>query len=218
MEYDCDCSCNCPIQDGCGETSDNSEMTLLGYGGYDWWSDFGDPNPGRMRFLEKQPTKPFSDYKDRPFPFDIFYSYFPEFENSPDYPATFIASAAKEARMFVRNSWCRELDGPDRLYALNLIVAHFSVLNKTRQTTLKGSATPGTGVFSGGDNGPGIVTSASVGGVNVSKGMMLQPKSYWEEFFYSTPYGRSFLAFMHQQTAGGLYYEGGDNFRAFLRP
>lgn len=182
-----------------------------------FWEDWNH-RPGSEEFLEKKPTVPFSDYRDVPFAFDAFYAFFPEFEGAEAYPQAFIAAAAKQARMFVRLSWCRELDGPDREYALALTVAHMAVVIKQRQASLLGSATPGQGAFSGMDGGPGVVTSASVGGVSVSKGMMVQPKNNWEEFFYQTPYGRTLMAFLGQCAPAGLFYEGGDNIASYLRP
>ena len=182
------------------------------------WNNLWNERPGSQKFLEDGKSPPFSDYKDLPFRFDIFFSFFPEFEKSEAYPVAFIAAAAKQARMFIRPSWCRELDGPDRDYALCLCVAHMAVLLKRQQAALNGSSVPGTGTFSGSDAGPGVVTSASVGGVSVSKGGMSQPRDFWEEFFYQTPYGRTLLAFLNQCVAAGFYYEGQENIAAYLRP
>lgn len=174
--------------------------------------------PGAQSFVEKQPCKPFSDYRDLPFSFQKFYALFPEFEGAEDYPQTLIASAAKQARFFVKPTWCRELDGPDRDYVLNLATAHFTVLLKKQQASLRGGSTPGMGAFAGADSGPGVVTSASVGGVSVTKTQLAQVKGYWEEFFYSTPYGRQMMVFLESCVAGGLYYEGAENPASWLRP
>lgn len=193
---------------------------LLGMGALNWndgynsWSH----RPGAQSFVEQQPCKPFSDYRDLPFDFEIFYSLFPEFKGSEDYPVPFIAAAAKQARMFVKPTWCRELDGPDRDYVLNLATAHIAVLLKKQQASLRGGTTPGVGAFAGADSGPGVVTSASVGGVSVTKTQLAQVKGFWEEWFYQTPYGRQMMVFLESCVAGGLYYEGGDNPANWLRP
>ncbi len=178
---------------------------------------------GRQSFKEKQDAPPFSDYVDRPFDFDLFYSFFPEFMppedgSTPTYSQSFLSAAAKQAAMFVRVSNCRELDGPDRLYAFNLCVAHMAVLLKRRQSALPGTSVQPTSAATGNmDAGPGVVTSASVGGVSVSKGQMMQPRNHWEEWYYQTPYGRDFLAFLSQKTAAGFYYEGEENIAFLLR-
>lgn len=181
---------------------------------YNSWSK----RPGAESFVEQQPCKPFSDYQDLPFDFDIFYSFFPEFKGAADYPPSAIAAAAKQARMFVKPTWCRELDGPDRLYVLNLATAHVAFLNKKEQAGLRGGATPGTGAFAGSDSGPGVVTSASVGGVSVTKTQLAQIKGFWEEWFYQTPYGRRMMVFLESCAPAGLYYEGGENPADWLRP
>lgn len=174
--------------------------------------------PGAEKFTEDQPCKPFSDYKDIPFRLDIFYSYFPEFKGAEQYPPSFVAAAAKQAGHMLKPTWCRELDGPDRAYAFNLVVAHVTVLMKKQQGGLAGGSTPGTGVFTGVDSGPGVVTSASVGGVSVSKTQIAQVKNFWEEYFYQTPYGRTLLMILENSAPVGFYYEGGENPASWLRP
>ena len=208
--------CDCPRRRVAPAASQDGElMSPFGMGPhYNSWN----LRPGADSFKETQPTAPFSDYRDLPFRFDVFYSIFPEFKGAADYPETLIAAAAKEARMYIRPSWCRELDGPDREYALNLATAHCAVLAKKRQAGLRGSATPGTGNFAGADAGPGVVTSASVGGVSVTKTQLAQVKNFWEEWFYQTAYGRQLLVFLSQSAPAGLYYEGGENPASWLRP
>lgn len=174
--------------------------------------------PGNEHFMEDRPCVPFSDVKDAPFNFDAFYALFPEFKKAVDYPQAMIAAAAKQARMFVKPSWCRELDGPEREYVYHLATAHLTVLLKKQQAGLNGSALPGTGNFAGADSGPGVVTSASVGGVSVTKTQLAQVRNFWEEWFYQTPYGRTMMVFLEQCACAGFYYEGGENPASWLRP
>lgn len=183
----------------------------------EWMQYWGNSHDGAQSFAEERPTTPFSDYRDKPFDFEVFYAFFPEFNGSETYPETFLSAVAKEAAMFVKPTWCRELDGDDRLYAYMLVVAHIAVLNKRQQVGLVGTATPGAGASAGMDTMPGVMTSASVGGVSVSKTGTMQPKSHWEAWFYQTPYGRTYLAFMEQESGPGLYYEGEDNIGFLLR-
>ena len=166
----------------------------------------------------------FSDYVDRPLDFEMFFSFFPEFnpegvaeDETAVYDLAFLSAAAKEAAVFCRPTNCRELDGPDKIYAFYLNVAHLAVLNKRQQTGLTGTATPGSGVTAGMDTMPGVMTSASVGGVSVTKTGITQPKNFWEEWYYQTPYGRKFLAFLEGKVAAGFYYEGEENIGMLLR-
>lgn len=183
----------------------------------DWMQFWGNSHDGAQHFAETQPCLPFSDYMDAPFDFELFFSFFPEFKDSPTYSLSFISAAAKEAAMYIKPTWCRELDGNDRLYAYFLIVSHIIVLNKRQQAGLVGTATPGSGVTAAMDTMPGVMTSASVGGVSVSKTGITNPKNFWEEWFYQTPYGRKYLTFMEQAVGAGLYYEGEENIGFLLR-
>ena len=189
-------------------------------GEFGWASPYNSWNrrPGNDHFMEERPCAPFSDVRDAPFNFDEFYSLFPEFKGSEDYSQALVAAAAKQARFFVKPSWCRELDGPERDYVYNLAVAHIACLLKKQQAGLNGSAIPGTGNFAGADAGPGVVTSASVGGVSVTKTQLSQIKSMWQEWFYQTPYGRTMMVLLEQCASTGFYYEGGENPASWLRP
>ena len=193
---------------------------------YPWWGwkNWG-VHPGAERFATDRDDKPFSDYKDKPFDFELYFSFFPEFnpetarENgeTPQYTEAFISGAAKQAAMFVRDTSCRELDGDDRLYAYLLTVAHMCVLIKQQQSGLIGTATPGFGATASMDTMPGVMTSASVGGVSVSKTGQFQPRGFWEAFWYQTPYGRTMLAFLEQCAAAPILYEGEENVAECLR-
>ena len=183
----------------------------------EWMQYWGNSHDGAQRFAEEQPTEPFCDYRDKPLDTELFFAFLPEFQDSPVYPLNFLSAAAKEAGMYVQPTWCRELDGEERLYAYFLIVAHIAVLNKRQQTGLVGTATPGSGVTAGMDTMPGVMTSASVGGVSVTKTGITQPKNFWEEWFYQTPYGRKYLTLMEQAAGAGLYYEGEENIGFLLR-
>ena len=211
------CPCNnCPPQEPYSGPPEGAE--LIGAYSWAWPYNSWSKRPGAQSFVEQQPCKPFSDYRDLPFDFEVFYSLFPQFKNSEDYPVPFIAAAAKQARMFVKPTWCRELDGPDRDYVLNLATAHIAVLTKQQQASLRGGTTPGMGAFAGADSGPGVVTSASVGGVSVTKTQLAQVKGFWEEWFYSTPYGRQMMVFLESCAPAGIYLEGGENPANWLRP
>lgn len=181
--------------------------------GLKFWGE----KPGAEEFKEAPGEGPFSDYRDAPFPFDEFYSFFPEFQDSPSWTEAFMSGVAKQAAMFIKPSWCRELDGPDRKYAYFLMVAHMAVLTKQQQVGLVGTATPGYGATAGMDTMPGVMTSASVGGVSVSKTGIMQPRNMYESYFYQTPYGRTFLVFMQQQVAAGMIYSGEENIANCLR-
>lgn len=191
------------------------------FGWVNWTNDWS--RPGREKFKTDNTKKPFTDYEDRPFDFDAFFGFFPEFnpatstENPPPYTLAFLGAVAKRAGMFIKPSWCRELDGEDRKYAFFLMVAHMSVLAKSGQTTLPGTSTPGGVSTSGMTSGPGVVVSSSVGGVSISKGQMAPIKRFWEEWYYQTPYGREYLTFLEQQVAAGIMYEGEENIADCLR-
>ena len=115
------------------------------------WADavYGDGQFGNRSgaecFAEKPGEGPASDYRDRAFDFGLFFSFFPEFDPSaamgagevPQYSLAFISAAAKEAGMYVKPTWCRELDGHDREYVYYLTVAHVCVLNKQAQSGLR---------------------------------------------------------------------------------
>lgn len=187
--------------------------------------DYTNRHPGREEFKERCGEGPFSDYKDMAFDFDKFFAFFPEFNpdeavesgSTPHYSQSFISGAAKQAAMFVKPSWCRELDGDDRLYAYFLTVAHMCVLMKQQQSGLVGTATPGFGATASMDTMPGVMTSASVGGVSVSKTGQFNPRNFWEAWYYQTPYGRTLLTFLEQQVAAGFIYEGEENIANCLR-
>lgn len=186
------------------------------------WHNIWDEDDGREKFMEDRPCLSFTDYVDRPFDFDLFYSFFPEFappddDTKPQYSTAFISGAAKQAAMFVKPSWCRELDGHDRTYAYLLTVAHMAVLIKQQQVSLAGTSTPGYGATASLDSMPGVITSASVGGVSLSKTGQFQPRSFWEAWYNQTPYGRTLLSFLEQKTAAGIIYEGGENIADCLR-
>lgn len=192
--------------------------------GYYWGVGYND-HPGHEHFKENRPCKPFSDYVDSPFDFDLFFSFFPEFNpeeaeeagEKPTYTRSFISAAAKQAGMFIKPTWCRELDGHDRVYAYLLTVAHVCVLLKQQQSGLVGTATPGHGATAMMDTMPGVMTSASVGGVSVSKSGLYNPRNMWESWYYQTPYGRTLLVFLEQQVAAGFMYQGEENIADCLR-
>lgn len=187
--------------------------------------DYTNLHPGHKHFKERKGEGPFSDYKDKPFDYDTFFAFFPEFDPSdaedsgdrPQYTRSFIAGAAKQAAMFVKPTWCRELDGDDRLYAYFLTVAHMCVLIKQQQSGLVGTATPGFGSTAMMDTMPGVMTSASVGGVSVSKTGLFNPRNWWEFWYNQTPYGRTLMVFLEQQVAAGFIYEGEENIANCLR-
>lgn len=182
-----------------------------------WGKRFWGEKPGAESFKERPGEGPFTDYRDAPFPFDEFFEFFSEFKDSPSWTMPFMSGVAKQAAMFIKPSWCRELDGADRKYAYFLVVAHMAVLTKQQQMGLPGTSAQGTSATIGMDTMPGVMTSASVGGVSVSKTGIVQPRSQWQAYWYQTPYGRTFLAFMQQQVAAGLIYSGEENIADCLR-
>ena len=52
--------------------------------------------------IETTGKPPYSSWRDMPFDFDFFYSFFPEFQGSATYPQTFVAAAATSASSFVQ--------------------------------------------------------------------------------------------------------------------
>lgn len=182
------------------------------------WGD----HPGAEHLMTDNTKPPFTDYVEPAFDIEEFYSFFPEFkpkegEESPTYTAEFVESMAKQAGFYIKPSWCRELDGPDRHFAYLLTVAHFAMLTKSETSKDAQSPVSGFSGVSGADAMPGFITSASVGGVSVSKNAVYQPKSAWEAFYYRTPYGRKFLMLLDNAVAAGLYYNGEENIANCLR-
>lgn len=179
-----------------------------------WWNQ----HPGAEHFMT-DPCRDgkFTDFRDIPFDSELFFSFFPEFDNPETYSLPFLSGVAKQAGMFIKPSWCRELDGEDRLYAYLLTVAHMAYLTKQQQAGLPGGGLRNIGMGITGDVMPGVMTSASVGGVSVSKTGQFQPRSMWESWYYQTPYGRTLLVFLEQKVAAGLLYNGEENIASCLR-
>lgn len=182
------------------------------------WGEFWGAHPGAEKFALKPWEGPFSDYEEKELDYVKFCRYFPEFKNSEVYDEEFIRAAALHALHFCKPTGCRELDGPDRLYSYFLCVAHMAILLKQQQDAMvdpTGGAA-GSGV-SAAQLGPGVVTSATVGSVSISKTGNVQPNGHWEAWYYQTPYGRQLLAFLEEHVAAGLLYEGGENIADCLR-
>jgi len=172
------------------------------------------------RSFETNPPRKKTDYRDAPVDVDKFLGWFYEFNNSELWPVKLIEVCAKRARMYV-TVWaqCDQLDGEDREYARALIIAHLCVLTKkAQQQTTPSATTTGGGVAASGVGqlgGSGILTSASVGGVNVSM-TIPQSQNAYEFWLNQTPYGLEFQAFMSNHVPVAVYSEG-DDLRSCLR-
>lgn len=179
-------------------------------------------HPGEEHFETDNRKPPYSDYKEPSFDIEEFYSLFPEFkpkdeDPNPPYTREFVESMAKQTAFFVKPTWCRELDGPDRHFAFLLTVAHISTLTKAELAKGAQGQPAGFGGASMMDSMPGFIASASVGGVSISKSSIYQPKSGWESWYYQTPYGRRFLVLLEQAAPCGLFYQGEENIADCLR-
>lgn len=172
---------------------------------------FGTPE---RSFETKKPRK-ITSYHDAAVDVDRFLGWFYEFNDANLWPRKLIEVCYKRARMYV-TQWaqCDQLDGDDREYARGLLVAHLCVLTKANQKqTSSDDGGASTGVS--GLGGAGIITSASVGGVNV--GMQLPNTGDAYEFWlYQTKYGLELLAFLQSHVPVGIYSEG-DDLRSCLR-
>lgn len=182
-----------------------------GFGPGEFWGQ----HPGAERFTLKPWEGPFSDFAEKDLDFELFCRYFPEFKDSEEFSEEFVRSAALHAAHFCKPTACRELDGRDRLYSYFLCVAHMASLLKQQQEAM-GEPSGGSG-FSGASLGPGVITSATVGSVSISKTGNIQPQGHWEAWYYQTPYGRQLLAFLESHVAAGLIYQGEENIANCLR-
>lgn len=124
----------------------------------------------------------------RPFPYDHFLNYFPEFKPKrcdDSITPEFIIACGSRASMYLSDFDSVWLKGERRLYAHCLLAAHIVYLtNKVKKETA-----------GGGDAAVGPVTNASVGGVSV--GMQTPTSSQdgaFEWWLNKSPYGQEFLA------------------------
>lgn len=173
---------------------------------------FGTPE----RSFETKPPRKVTSYRDEAVDTDRFLGWFYEFNDDKLWPRKLIEVCYKRARMYV-TQWaqCDQLDGEDRDFARGLLVAHICVLTKKAQGQtnpgMAGNAIGGVGQL----GGSGILTSASVGGVNVSM-TVPQSQNAWEFWLNQTPYGIEFQAFLSTHAPVGIY-SNGDDLRACLR-
>ena len=167
------------------------------------------------------PPPPYSDYRDRPFDYESFVALFPEFGDTSTFPQALVEIAGKNARLYVTDQSCPQLDGPDRAYAQSLMTAHLVVLAIKRSANPLGQPTPGGGSGSSATGGTaatssigvgagvGVITSASVGGVSVSM-QLPQSATAWEYWLNQTPYGQELLAYLSAHVPAGIYGYGSD--------
>lgn len=126
------------------------------------------------------------------FPYEHFLNYFPQFspETATENTPVFLYACGDRAAMYLSNYPSAWLNGKRRLYAHCLLAAHIVYLTRLveRETSKVG------GMSGSGEASVGPVTSASVGGVNVS---MAAPQSSGDgafEFWLNrSPYGQEFL-------------------------
>ena len=162
--------------------------------------------------IETTGKPPYSSWRDMPFDFDFFYSFFPEFQGSETYPQTFVAAAAKRAQFYISYCDCRELDGQTRDYARALMIAHMCVMIKKAQDAL--NAGP-NGTAAGQIGGSGLIQSASVGGVSVSLAVP-QSQDSWQFFLNQTQYGQELLMLLSSCVPAGICYNGTDDIRDYF--
>lgn len=178
---------------------------------------FGPPE----RSFETKKPRTISDYKDAAVDTDRFLGYFYEFNDEEAWPRKLIEICYKRARMYVTAvAQCDQLDGEDREFARALFTAHLCVLTKKAQMqtnqAMANKGAGGGGVSGIGQlGGSGILTSASVGGVNVSM-TIPQSANAWEFFLNQTPYGIEYQAFISSHVPVGIY-SNGDDLRLCLR-
>lgn len=116
---------------------------------------------------------------------------FPIFSNTTKYPDTVVQTMLDTAIIYIpnRTTCCKnEATVKEMIY---LMTAHLLV-------TSTDTATGGTG---------GVVQSASVGGVSVSK-MAPPVKNMFSYWLAGTPYGQQLLAMLKMQSTIGVYVGG----------
>lgn len=183
-----------------------------------------------IRSFETYPPRRITAFKDAAVDTDSFLAVFPEFDGNDIFPRTLIEGCAKRAWFYCcRYSQCDQLDGDDRIYAQCLMTAHLilmvarqkAVTSGNNGTTTIPGLPPGTQMVGGrtavtGQFGTtGVVTSASIGGENVSL-TLPQSANAWEFWLNQTMYGVEYQAFMSSHVPVGIYSEG-DDLRLCLR-
>jgi hypothetical protein len=129
-----------------------------------------------------------------------FRAYFPQFGDERIYSPAVLQQYWNWATFYVENKKfpCSRLSGVSRLHALNLMTAHLALVN----------------TLAGNDDSPGIVTSATVGHVDVG----LEPPpipNQWQWWLGTTSYGQQLLALLQAKSVGGGYYGGAPVITAF---
>lgn len=119
---------------------------------------------------------------------------FPQFASAITFPDALIQLQYGMATGYVSADTYGDLTAEVRTSALYLMTAHLLAL--------------GVLIAAGGYTGrPGILTSASIGDVNVS----LQPppqRTQWDYWLNLTPYGGQLVALLDAQSVGGFYVGG----------
>ena len=147
-------------------------------------------------------------------------AWFPEFSDKTLYPTAFVASAGKQARMWISREGCAHLNGEEREYAYCCMVGHLIIMTmKERNAADPSGQTPGGGGASGVSGqvgGSGLIQSASIGGVSVSMQVPQYFKGAWDWWLGQTPYGQKLLAFLASRVPVAVYGYG-DDIRGCLR-